>query len=153
MKINDEKCPPISNCGNATNKKITYNGLGLVGGDGVGYNFRSDNLVMFHLLAVLFEGSVAEGGHRGHFLDEPLGRDFVADEGLVLEGLDVLPLLDGDGRAGQLDGLGGRLDHGVGVGVVAAVVRGHGCDGFRRGKGTPQRKEWSWLWFDSVLEM
>ena len=106
--------------------EITYNGLGLVGGEGIGYNFRSNNLVMFDLLSILLEGGVAEGGDRGELLDELFGGNLVTDEGLVLEGLDVLPLLDGDGRAGQLDGLGGRLDHGVRVGVVAAVVRAHG---------------------------
>ena len=106
--------------------KITYNGLGLVGREGIGYNFSCNNLVVFHFLSILLEGGVAEGGDRGQLLDELFGGNLVTDEGLVLEGLDVLPLLDGDGRAGQLDGLGGRLDHGVGVGVVAAVVRAHG---------------------------
>ena len=97
-----------------------------MGGNGIGYNFRCNNFMVLDLFSILLEGGVAEGGDRGQLLDELFGGNLVTDEGLVLEGLGVLPLLDGDGRTGQLDGLGGRLDHGVGVGVVAAVVRAHG---------------------------
>ena len=120
----------LSNCGNARNKNITHNGLGLVGGNGIGYNFRGDDLVMGGLLAILLEGGVTQCSDRGQLLDELFGRDFVTDEGLVLEGLDVL--VDWDRGTTQLDGLGGRLEHGVRVGVGAAVVRAHGygCDGW-----------------------
>ena len=126
---NDEHALP--NCGNARNKNITHNGLGLVGGNGIGHNLRGDDLVMGGLLAILLEGGVTQCSDRGQLLDELFGRDFITDQGLVLEGLDVLPLLDWDWGTAQLDGLGGRLEHGVGVGVGvgAAVVRAHGCDG------------------------
>ena len=121
----------VMRVGMHAHEKKTHNGLGLVGGDGIGYNFRSDNFVMSCSLAILFKGSIAEGGDSRELLDELFGGNLVSDQSLVLEGLDVLPLLDWDWGTAQLDGLGGRLEHGVGVGVGvgAAVVRAHGCDG------------------------
>jgi len=107
---------------------MTYNGLGLVRGNGIGHDLGGDDLVMLHFIAVVLERSRARDGDCGLLPDELLGRNLVAEEGLVLEGLEILPLLDGDGRAGQLDGLGGRLDHGERVRVVATVM-GHGCVG------------------------
>mmetsp|Transcript_2227 Transcript_2227/g.6502 ORF Transcript_2227/g.6502 Transcript_2227/m.6502 type:complete len:212 (+) Transcript_2227:1228-1863(+) len=106
---------------------VLEKGLGLVGGNGIGNNLGGDNLVMFHFISVVVERSIAKCGDGSLFLDELLGGNLVTEEGLVLEGLEILPLLDGHGRTGQLDWLGGRLDHGVRVGVVAAVMRGHGC--------------------------
>ena len=117
------------NCWHAS--PMTYNGLGLVCGNGIGHDLGGDDLVMLHFIAIVLERSRAHDGDCGLLLDELLGRNLVAEEGLVLEGLEILPLLDGDGRTGQLDGLGGRLDHGVRVRVVATEMMGHGCVGRR----------------------